>query len=74
MNMNANSTVAIIAVSFFSLIAIGIFSEKDEHQKRMNLIEEQLSLVRLRNNIQLEKDIRFTDSLIVVIKSELNQK
>lgn len=72
--MNAHSTIAIIAVSFFGLIAFGILSEKDEHQKRMELIEEQSSLVRLRSNIQLEKDIRLTDSLIRVIDAELNQK
>lgn len=72
--MNANSTIAIIAVSFFGLIAIGILSEKDEHQKRMELIEEKSLLVRLQTDIELENMTREADSILVLIDAELNQK
>lgn len=74
MNVNKATAITIIVVSFFIVIIIGMLNEKDGHDKRMDLIEEQSSLVRLRKDIELEKMIRETDSLLSRIDVELNKK
>jgi hypothetical protein len=74
MNLNKATAITIIVVSFFIVITIGMLNEKDGHDKRMDLIEEQSSLVRLRKDIELEKMFRETDSLLSVIDAELNKK
>jgi hypothetical protein len=74
MNVNKATAITIIVVSFFIVITIGMLNEKDGHDKRMDLIEEQSSLVRLRKDIELEKMIRETDSLLSRIDVELNKK
>ena len=74
MNLNKATAITIIVVSFFIVITIGLLNEKDGHDKRMDLIEEQSSLVRLRKDIELEKMFRETDSLLSVIDAELNKK
>jgi hypothetical protein len=74
MNLNTATAITIIVVSFFIVITIGLLNEKDVHDKRMDLIEEQSSLVRLRKDIELEKMFRETDSLLSVIDAELNKK
>jgi hypothetical protein len=73
-NMNINTTITIIVVSFFAFVTIALLNQNDNHDKRMDLIEEQSSLVRLRKDIELEKMFRETDSLLSVIDAELNKK
>jgi hypothetical protein len=72
--MNINTTITIIVVSFFTFVTIAMLNQNDNHDKRMDLIEEQSSLVRLRKDIELEKMFRETDSLLSVIDAELNKK
>jgi hypothetical protein len=72
--MNINTTITIIVVSFFAFVTIALLNQNDNHDKRMDLIEEQSSLVRLRKDIELEKMFRETDSLLSVIDAELNKK
>ena len=74
MNMNLNTAITIIVVSFLIVITIGLLNEKDVHDKRMDLIEEQSSLVRLRKDIELERMFIETDSLLSVINAEVNKK
>ena len=74
MNLTTATAITIIVVSFFIVVTIGLLNEKDVHDKRMDLIEEQSSLVRLRKDIELEKMFRETDSLLSVIDAELNKK
>jgi hypothetical protein len=72
--MNLNTAITIIVVSFLIVITIGLLNEKDVHDKRMDLIEEQSSLVRLRKDIELERMFIETDSLLSVINAEVNKK
>ena len=74
MNLNKATAITIIVVSFFIVITIGMLNEKDGHDKRMDLIEEQSSLVRLRKDIELERMFIETDSLLSVINAEVNKK
>jgi hypothetical protein len=70
--MNTNTVLAIFIVSFFATIVIGVSMEKDEHQKRMDLIEEKKELVDLQKRVELEQTIQWTDSLSLEIDKQLN--
>ncbi len=69
--MNTNTLIAIFIVSFFATIVIGVSMEKDEHQKRMDLIEEKKELVDLQKRVELEQIIMWADSLALEIDKEL---
>ena len=69
--MNTNTLIAIFIVSFFATIVIGVSMEKDEHQKRMDLIEEKKELVDLQKRVELEKIVNWADSVSLEIDKEL---
>lgn len=69
--MNTNTVLAIFIVSFFATIVIGVSMEKDEHQKRMDLIEEKKELVDLQKRVELEKIVNWADSVSLEIDKEL---
>jgi hypothetical protein len=65
----------ILAIVFLIIAASrpSIF-QKDEHKKRMELIEELNQLVHLQQGIELKQTSEKVDSLRRVINSELNEK
>ena len=69
--MGTNKLIAIIGVSFFTLIGVSIITEKSEHEKRMELIEEKQELVNLLNQQQIQKGIFETEQMIREIDSML---
>jgi hypothetical protein len=69
--MNTNTLIAIFIVSFFATIVIGVSMEKDEHQKRMDLIEEKKELVDLQKRVELEKIVNWAYSVSLEIDKEL---
>jgi hypothetical protein len=69
--MNTNTLIAIFIVSFFATIVIGVSMEKDEHQKRVDLIEEKKELVDLQKRVELEKIVNWADSVSLEIDKEL---
>jgi hypothetical protein len=69
--MNTNTLIAIIGVSLFTLIGVSIITEKSEHKKRMELIEEKQELVNLLNQQQIQKGIFETEQMIREIDSML---
>ena len=70
--MNTNTVLAIFIVFVFSSLIIAFSFEKDEHQKRMDLIEEKKELVDLQKRVELEQTIQWTDSLSLEIDKQLN--
>jgi len=70
--MNTNTLLAIFIISCFSSLIIAFSLEKDEHQERMNLIEEKKELVDLQKRVELEQTIQWTDSLSLEIDKQLN--
>jgi CHASE1-domain containing sensor protein len=70
--MNTNTVLAIFIVFVFSSLIIAFSFEKDEHQKRMDLIEEKKELVDLQKRVELEQTIKWADSLSLEIDKQLN--
>ena len=70
--MNTNTVLAIFIVFVFSSLIIAFSFEKDEHQKRMDLIEEKKELVDLQKRVELEQTIQWADSLSLEIDKKLN--
>jgi CHASE1-domain containing sensor protein len=70
--MNTNTVLAIFIVFVFSSLIIAFSFEKDEHQKRMDLIEEKKELVDLQKRVELEQTIQWADSLSLEIDKQLN--
>jgi CHASE1-domain containing sensor protein len=70
--MNTNTVLAIFIVFVFSSLIIAFSFEKDEHQKRMDLIEEKKELVDLQKRVELEQTIQWADSLALEIDKQLN--
>jgi len=70
--MNTNTVLAIFIISCFSSLIIAFSLEKDEHQERMNLIEEKKELVDLQKRVELEQTIQWADSLSLEIDKQLN--
>lgn len=77
--MNSNALIAGIVVSlFFATILIGSSMEKDEHEKRMELIEEKKELINLQFDLQRDIELKrlfdWSDSLNIEIDKELNKQ
>ena len=70
--MNTNTVLAIFIVFVFSSLIIAFSFEKDEHQKRMDLIEEKKELVDLQKRVELKQTIQWADSLSLEIDKQLN--
>jgi hypothetical protein len=74
--MNLNTLIAIITVSFFTLIgiSISILTKKSEHERRMELIQEKEKLVNLLDEQEVQKNILETKRLIEEVDSMLTVK
>lgn len=64
----------IFAIIVLAGLEITTLSEKDEHQKRMELIDEKERLIQLQNSIELRKTMQWVDSVKRVVDLELNEK
>jgi hypothetical protein len=67
--MSDNKLVSIFAVSVFLVLGlmVVVFNPKTEHERRMELIEEQEALIRLQTFVEIKKTQKFIDSLSLEI-------
>lgn len=76
--MSTNTLIAIIVVVMFSVPSIGLLTDKSDHEKRMELLEEieYRSKIEtdINHGIEIEKARIKLDSLHMVQDSLLNLK
>jgi len=64
----------LFAIVLLLIVAYPTISKKDEHQRRMELIEELNQLVLLQQDIELQQTSEKVDSLRKVINAELRKE
>jgi len=70
--MKKNTVLVVFIVCVFLTIGFGFLIQKDDHDKRMELIEEKKALIELQTTLEIKENFRFIDSLHVEINKKLD--
>ena len=70
--MKNNTVLVVFIVCVFLTICFGFLIQKDNHDKRMELIEEKRALIELQTTLEIKENFRFIDSLQVEIIKNLD--